>query len=82
MALWGASYHLHVSMKSHGRGAVLHVNRTRWHGGRPTVSASVASVALGELTINAGTPLEQAVACCEAALAALLVELHQGEADA
>lgn len=83
MATWGATYHIHVSTRSTGQGRRhdIHVNRTRWQGGRPTVSGSVASLRMGELTIDAGTPLEQAIACCRAALAALEAEQAQAELD-
>lgn len=81
---FGATYHIHVSLTASPgrRTGRVNVNRTRWLAGKPSVSGSVAQLRLSELTIDPGTPLDQAIACCEAALAALLAERHQAELDA
>lgn len=73
------TYHMHVTdRRGSALPSVLHVTRTGWQGLTHRTSQGVFTVELGDFHVDAGTPLEQAIACAEVALSAL-IELREAQ---
>lgn len=75
-----ATYHIHVTVRG-GSGLeaaqAVTVNRSAWQGVSHRTSQGVITLPLRESPIDGGTPIDQAIACAEAALEAL-VEYREG----
>lgn len=77
------AYHFHVwDRRESVLPSVVHVTRSGWKGLAYRVSQDVMSLPLGDFHIDPGTPLDQAIACAEALLAALILEREQSTPEA